>query len=200
MTREDAKKILGENATDEQITSLLNSVHTELQEKDNTILDLQTKLTNSSNKVNELTGYEEELRKIKESQMTEQEKIAQKEKELASKISDTSKLANSIKAKSILIGAGISNERADILVKKFVKEDEAETLELAQEFVNEFNSIKETTTKKVTEELSNIDVTPNGSNVNPKTDKIMTWDKFCSMSSDEQNKFQEEHPDEFENL
>lgn len=199
MTREDAKKLLGENATDEQVTALLNSVHTELSAKDTQINDLQTKLTNSTNRVTELTGYEAELKQLKESQMTQEQLLEQKQKDLEAKISSANKLANSIKAKSILIGAGISSERADVLVNKFVREDEQATLDLANDFVTELNSVKEMTAKQVKDELSNIDVTPKGGNVNPKAE-TMTLDKFYSMSAEEQNLFIEEHPDEFANL
>lgn len=200
MNREQAKALLGENATDEQITTLLNSIHSELQAKETQINELQTKLTNSTNKVNELTGFEAELKKIKESQMTQEQLLEQKQKDLDAKLSATSKLANSIKAKSILIGAGISSERADVLVNKFVKENEQETLDLANDFVSELNSIKELTAKQVKDDLSKLDVTPNGSNVNPKGGNEMTLEKFNSLSAEEQNQFVEEHPNEFANL
>ena len=131
--------------------------------------------------------------------MTQEQLLEQKQKDLEAKISSANKLANSIKAKSILIGAGISSERADVLVNKFVREDEQATLDLANDFVTELNSIKETTAKQVKDELSNIDVTPKGGNVNPKAE-TMTLDKFYSMSAEEQNLFIEEHPDEFANL
>lgn len=202
MKREEAKKLLGENATDEQVTALLNSVHTELEAKDSQIQKLTTELSNSTTKIGELTGYEAELKKIKESQMSEQEKFEQQKAELQAKISATNKLSNSIKAKSILLNAGISSERAEALVNKFVKDDETETLDLANEFVNEINQVKELTAKQVKDDLSKLDVTPSGSNVQPtKTgNDIMTMEKFNSLSAVEQNKFVEEHPDEFAKL
>ena len=200
MTREDAKKLLGENATDEQVTALLNSVHSEIEAKNTQINDLQSKLTNSTNRVNELAGFEEELRKMKEGQMTKEQLIEQKERELEAKINATNRLQNSIKAKSILVGAGISSERADVLVNKFVKEDEQATLDLANDFVAELNTVKELTAKQVKDDLSKVDITPGGSNVNPKVPVEMTLEKFSKMSDEEQNKFVEEHPDEFANL
>lgn len=200
MTREDAKKLLGENATDEQVTALLNSVHSEIEAKNTQINDLQTKLNTSTNRVNELSGFEEELKKIKEGQMTKEQLIEQKERELEAKINATNRLQNSIKAKSILVGAGISSERADVLVNKFVKEDEQATLDLANDFVAELNTVKELTAKQVKDDLSKVDITPGGSNVNPKVPVEMTLEKFSEMSVEEQNKFVEEHPDEFANL
>lgn len=202
MTRETAKKLLGENATDEQVTALLNSVHTELDAKDSQIKELTTQLSNSTSKIGELTGYEAELKKIKESQMSEQEKFEQQKAELQAKLSATNKLSNSIKAKSVLINAGIPSKRAETLVNKFVKDDEQETLDLANEFVNEINSVKELTAKQVKDDLSKLDVTPSGSNVQPSKagGDVMTMEKFNALSAVEQNKFVEEHPDEFANL
>lgn len=204
MTREQAKKILGENATDEQITNLLNSLHTELEGKDKTITDLTEQLSNSQNKVTELTSVADELKQLKESQMTAQEKVEEQKKELAIKLSEASKLVNATKAKSILIGAGVSNERAEKLVNKFVKEDEQATIDLANDFVSELNTVRETTTKEVKENLSKLDLRPEGSNVNKpegdNADKAMDWEKFQGLSGDEQSKWADEHPDEFNAL
>lgn len=91
-------------------------------------------------------------------------------------------------------------EKADSLVSKFVKEDEQATIDLANEIVQELSDMKAATEKKVKDDLSNVNVNPTASNVNPKTDDLMTWDKFTKLSSEEQNKFQEEHPEEFNNL
>lgn len=201
MNREEAKKLLGENATDEQINALLTSIHNEVSAKNDEIKSLTDKLTNNQSEIEKLKASDLELQKIKESQMTEQEKAKALQDQLNAQVSEYKRLTNSAKAKSILVGAGISNERADSLVSKFVKDDEQATLDLANELVAEFNSLKELTEKKVKDDILNTDVTPNGSNVNSKKDDgVMTWDKFQSLSLEEQNKFQSEHPQEFEAL
>lgn len=201
MNREQAKKLLGENATDEQVNALLTSVHNEINAKEDEIKSLTDKLTNNQSEIEKLKASDLELQKIKESQMTEQEKAKALQDQLNAQVSEYKRLTNSAKAKSILVGAGISSERADSLVSKFVKDDEQATLDLANEFVAEFNSVKELTEKKVKDDILNTDVTPNGSNVNSKKDDgVMTWDKFQSLSLEEQNKFQSEHPQEFEAL
>jgi len=201
MNREQAKKLLGENATDEQVNALLTSIHDEVSAKNDEIKSLTDKLTNNESEIEKLKASDLELQKIKESQMTEQEKAKALQDQLNAQVSEYKRLTNSAKAKSILVGAGISSERADSLVSKFVKDDEQATLDLANEFVAEFNSVKELTEKKVKDDILNTDVTPNGSNVNSKKDDgVMTWDKFQSLSLEEQNKFQSEHPTEFEAL
>lgn len=200
MSREEAKKILGENATEEQITNLLNAYHTDVNSKNEEINDLKAKLTSSEDKVSKLSNVEKELDELKKSKMTEQELFEQQKKDLAKQISDNKKLGNSMKAKSVLIGAGITNEKADELVSRFVKEDESATMELANLLVNELQTVKENTEKEVTAKLSSIDLRPNGSNVQPNDDKKMSWEKFDKMTAEEQNKFAEENPDEFNNL
>lgn len=200
MNREQAKKILGENATDEQINALLTSIHNEIATKDDEIKSLNDKLTLNLSEIEKYKASDLELQKIKQSQMTEQEKAEEMKKQLQAEMSKYNKLNNSVKAKAILVGAGISSENADNLVSKFVKEDEQATLDLANSFVAEFNSMKELTEKKVKDELSNINVKPSGSNVNPKTSDIMTWEKYQTLTPEEQAKFATEHPDEFESL
>lgn len=199
ISREDARKLLGENATDEQVNALLSSIHNEIKEKESQLKDLSDKLTANQSEIDKLKASDAELQKIKESQMTEQERAKALEEQLNAKMSEYNRLTNATKAKAILVGAGISSERADSLVSKFVKDDEQETLDLANDLVAEFNSIKEVTSKEVKDKLSSIDATPKGSNVNPKQeDGTMTWEKFQKLTSEEQNKFQEEHPQEFE--
>lgn len=201
MTRDDARKILGDGATEEQVTSLLNSIHNEVAEKDKQIKTLSETILNDKGEIDRLKASDDELQKIKQAQMTEQEKLVAQQKDLEKQMQNYKKLANSVKAKSVLVGAGISEENANNLVSKFVKEDEQATLDLANAFVSEFNSIKELTEKKVKDDLASIDVTPKGGNVNPKAeDNTMTWEKFQNLSPEEQSKFQSEHPDEFESL
>lgn len=201
MNRDEARKLLGENATEEQVTNLLNTIHTEISAKDNEIKSLNEKITNGKSELERLRASDLELQKIKESQMTEQEKAKALQEQLNAKMSEYQRLTNSAKAKAILVGAGISSERADSLVSKFVRDDEAATLDLANDFVSEFNAVKELTEKKVKDEMANIDPTPAGSNVNPKAnDNVMTFEKFSNLSAEEQDKFATEHPDEFANL
>lgn len=199
MDRTQAKALLGENATEEQITSLLNAYHAKVKEATDLSVKLQAENAELKEKNVQLSDYEKQINELKKSQMTETEKIEAQKKELSAQLANAKILTNTIKAKSVLIGAGISEERADILVKSIVKEDEASTLSSASEFVNEFNSIKEMTKKQVTEAMANLDVKPNGSNVPPNSD-TMTWEKFQRMSVADQSKFAEEHPDEFANL
>lgn len=199
MNREEVRKLLGEGATEEQVTAVLDKFHTEQKSLTTQISDLQGQVTNLTTEKTELLGYKTKLDEIEKSQLSEQEKIELAKKELAEEKRNTHMLNNSIKAKSILVGAGIGEKEAEELVASIVKEDEQATINSANLFVNQFNSIKENTAKQTKEELMNLDVKPGASNILPSQGN-MTWEKFSKLSNEEQNKFIEENPEEFENL
>ena len=70
MSREDAKKILGEGATEEQITNFLNALHTREQA-------LKNEIANKNNELEKYSDYDiikSQLDEINKSKMTEQEK------------------------------------------------------------------------------------------------------------------------------
>lgn len=199
MTREEAKKIIGEGATDEQINALLNTFHAEQKNLANQITDLKGQVSNLETEKTELLGYKTKLAEIEKSKLSEQEKLALAEKELAEAKKATVMERNAIKAKSILVGAGIGDAEADELVASIVKEDTDATVNSANLFVTQFNSIKENTAKQTKEELMKLNLKPNPTNIPPNSD-AMTWEKFSKMTPAEQSKFAEEHPEEFAKL
>jgi hypothetical protein len=199
MTREEAKKIIGEGATDEQINALLNTFHAEQKDLANQITDLKGQVSSLTTEKTELLGYKTKLAEIEKSKLSEQEKLALAEKELAEAKKATIMERNAIKAKSILVGAGIGDAEADELVASIVKEDTDATVNSANLFVTQFNSIKENTAKQTKEELLKLNLKPNPTNIPPNSD-VMTWEKFSQMNPKEQSKFAEEHPEEFAKL
>ena len=80
-----------------------------------------------------------------------------------------------------------------------VSDDEQKTINNAIRLKAKFDSMKETITKETTENLMNTDLKPSISNVNQNED-VMTIDKFSNLSAEEQEKFINEHPEEFEKL
>jgi hypothetical protein len=199
MNREEVRKLLGEGATEEQVTAVLDKFHAEQGNLTKQVATLQNQVTDLTTEKTELLGYKAQIAEIEKSKLSEQEKIELQRKELAQKNKDANLLINSIKAKSILVGAGIGEAEADELVATIVKEDEQATIASATLFVNQFNSIKENTAKQTREELANVNLKPTPTNIPPNSN-AMTWDKFSEMSVEEQNKFAEEHPEEFNNL
>ena len=78
MTREDAKKLLGENATDEQVTNLLNAFHNEVKEKDDQITSLNDQISKNNTEIANLKKSDDELKQIKQSQMTDEQKAKER--------------------------------------------------------------------------------------------------------------------------
>jgi len=190
MDRETIKKILGESATDEQVTSVLNALHNQ----SNTLKTENENLKNSINKYSDYDDIKKELDEFKKAKMTEQEKLEQAKKEIAENLRQSKLIKNKAKVMQELAGLDIDEE----IIDSIVGEDETLSISKAQKLASKFNSVIESTKTKTQQELATTNVKPNISNANPN--EGMTWEKFTSMSASEQAKFQEEHPQEFENL
>lgn len=191
MSREDAKKILGEGATDEQITSLLNVFHT--SEK-----ALKDELASKDKELEKYSDYDSiknKLDEIEKANLTEQEKLQKDKEETAKNLKESRIIKNTAKAKEILAGCNVS----DVLLKSLVNEDETLTVQNATELLNGFNNLKDEVAKKTKEDLTQLNQKPNMNEANGNNN-VMTFDKFRTLSVDEQNKFAEEHPDEFAKL
>ena len=191
MRREEVKEILGEGATDEQVSAILNAFHSDIDAKEKEISSLNSKLQ----KQNDYDDIKKQLDEINKANMSEQEKLEEQKKEIAKNLKESKIIVNTAKAKEILAGLSLSDD----VINSLVREDEETTITNATNLKAQFESLKSETDKKVREELANIDLKPSISNV-PQDGGAMTWDKFEGMSMEEQNKFAEEHPDEFANL
>jgi len=199
MNREEVRKLLGENATEEQISAVLNKFHTEQKNLNEQVTTLQGQVNNLTTEKTELLGYKTKVEEIERANLSKEEQLQLKEQELNKKMAQADILQNSIKAKSILVGAGVGEEEADKLVASIVKEDEQATIDSATLFANQFNNIKEVTAKQTREELANLDLKPNPSNIPPNS-KAMTWESFSKLSAKEQAEFAEKNPEEFAKL
>jgi exonuclease VII large subunit len=191
MTRENVKEILGEGATDEQVSAILNAFHSDIDAKEKEISSLNSKLQ-SQKDYNEI---KKQLDDINKANMSEQEKLEEQKKEIEKNLRESKIIVNTAKAKEILAGLPLTDE----IINSLVRDDEQATITNATNLKTQMESLKTETDKKVREELANIDLKPSISNV-PQDGGAMTWDKFENMSVAEQNKFAEEHPDEFANL
>ncbi len=195
MDREKARAILGEEATEEQITNLLNNWH----------LDENAKVKELENQINSLTAenskhsdYDEikaKLDEINKANMSEQEKLEQMKKETETNLRNSRIIVNTAKAKEILAGLNLDDD----LISLVVSDDANKTIESANKLKAKFDSQKETVAKETKESLTNIDLKPNLTNVN-QNDNVMTFDKFSNMSDEEQIKWMNENPNGLENL
>ena len=192
MTREEVKQILGEGATEEQITNTLNALH-------NKTNALKQELESEKAKQSKYSDYDEikkQLDDINRANLTREEQIALKEKEVNERLRNAKITENTAKVKETLAGLDIGDD----VIGKIVSEDLDSSISLAKALVDKFNLVIDNTKKKTEEELANINVKPNLSNANTNNDGVMNWDKFSKMSQEEQNKFANEHPEEFANL
>lgn len=193
MTREMAKKILGDGATEEQVTNLLNSLHNVEKTKNEEITTLKNQLEQFS----DYDAIKKQLDDINKANMTEQEKLEEQKREIARNLSQSRVIVNTAKAKEILAGLELDDETISMLVS----DDENKTIGNATRLKQKFDSLKENVEKQTKEKLLNANLDPSIPNVNPnKDDETMTIDKFMELSSVEQEKFIEEHPEEFNNL
>ena len=194
------EELLEKGYTEEQVSELLDAWHkananlAKENEKLKTDLGQANETISGLNqKVSGLTKVEEEYNAIKQSQLTDEEKRKLALEEAEKKQREANKIYNTAKAREIFseIG-GISDE----VLSSIITDDEKTTVANATNLLNLIKTRDEAIEKTTTEKLTSLDLKPNPSNTSPQ-DNVMTWEKFDSLSSDEQMKFAEEHPDDF---
>ena len=196
MNREEARKILGEGATEEQITNLLNSWHIQESAKVKELETQVSSLTEQNSKYSDYDSIKKQLDDINKANMTEQEKLEQMKKETEANLKNSRIIVNTAKAKEILTGLDLDDE----LISLVVSDNADKTIANANKLKAKFDSQKEIVAKQTKETLINVDLKPTVSNVNQNDDGIMTFEKFGNLSAVEQEKWINEHPTEFENL
>lgn len=195
MNRDKARIILGENATEEQVTNFLNEWHKEKNEEKN---QYETQLKDLQNQMSKYSDYDEiksKLDEINKANMSEQEKLEAQKKEIETNLKNSRIIVNTAKAKEILAGLDLDDD----IISLVVSDDEAKTISSANKLKAKFDMQKENVAKQTKESLANVDLTPTITNVN-QNENIMSFDKFNSLSADEQNKWLEENPNGLETL
>ena len=192
MNRDDARKILGDGASEEQVTNLLNQFHNSEKAKNDEIARLNSKL----NEMGDYDTIKQKLDDINRANMTKEEEIAEKERIANENYAKSRIMLNTTTAKQILAGLDLDDETISMLVS----DDEAKTISNANKLKATFDSMKENVAKKTKEELLNTNLKPTLPNVPQGDSDTMTMEKFMSLSATEQEKFIAEHPQEFENL
>ncbi len=194
MDREKARKILGEEATEEQITNLLNSWHLDENAKVKELEEQINSLTATAKKYSDYDEIKKQLDDINKANMSEQEKLEAQKKEIEANLKQSKIIYNTAKAKEILTGLDLDDD----IISLVVSDDADKTIASANKLKAKFDSQKENVAKETKESLINIDLTPSISNVNQN--KGMTLDEFDNMSAEEQIKWMEENPNGLDNL
>ena len=195
MNRDEAKKILGENATEEQITNFLNNYHLNENAKVKELQDQLDALKNENSKYSDYDTIKTKLNQIEQANMTEQQKIDQMRKETENNLRESRIIVNTAKAKEILAGENIDEK----LIASLVDDNLENTIAKATMFKQTLTNLKDSVAKQTKESLVNADLKPTIPNVNPN-ENVMTLDKFGNMSAEEQNKWLQENPNGLENL
>lgn len=195
MNRDEAKKILGENATEEQITNFLNNYHLSENAKVKELQDQLNALKSENSKYSDYDAIKTQLTEIQQANMTEQQKIEQMKKETEDNLRQSRIIVNTAKAKEILAGESIDEQLIDSLVDDNLEN----TIAKATMFKQTLTNLKDSVAKQTKESLVNADLKPTIPNVNPN-ENVMTLEKFGNMSAEEQNKWLQENPNGLENL
>ena len=195
MTRDEAKKILGESATEEQITNFLNNYHLNENAKVKELQDQLDALKSENSKYSDYDTIKSKLNQIEQANMTEQQKLDQMKKETENNLRESRIIVNTAKAKEILAGENIDEK----LIASLVDDNLENTISKATMFKQTLTNLKDSVAKQTRESLVNTDLKPTIPNVNPN-EEVMTLDKFGNMSAEEQNKWLQENPNGLQNL
>lgn len=195
MNRDEAKKILGENATEEQITNFLNNYHLNENAKVKELQDQLNALKSENSKYSDYDTIKTKLNQIEQANMTEQQKIEQMKKETENNLRESRIIVNTAKAKEILAGENIDEK----LIASLVDDNLENTIAKATMFKQTLTNLKDSVAKQTKESLVNADLKPTIPNVNPN-EEVMTLDKFGNLTAEEQNKWLQENPNGLENL
>lgn len=182
------EELLAKGYTEEQVTDILNTFHGINKENEKLKTELET--TKGSN--DELN---KRLNEINEANLSEQEKIAKKEEEVERNLANARKIYNTAKAKDILAGLDVDEN----LINSLVSDDENITINNATLLKTKLESVKDLAIKKTREEIANLNVKPNPTNV-PQGDNVMTKEKFMSMNLTEQKVWKDNNKDAYQKM
>lgn len=202
MTREEVKEILGEEATDVQITNFLNYHHSYEKTKNEEIKSYKAKVEEH----NDYDAIKKELDDMKQANMTNEELLVAKQEALDKEIEKTKKeqakllkQQNSLEAKSILLDAGINDEEQLKNILNSISTDNKDlTISNATNIANSIKNIKESTEKRIKEELMKGEPNPSSGSGKKADDNgdAMTLEKFNNLTYTEQKEWKDKHGDE----
>lgn len=142
MKREDVRKIFPE-ATEEQVDGILNGISEELNPLKKSVRELTGQLESATGTLSAAQASEASLKAMLqeanaqlEQHMTDEERIAAREKAAADKEREFLLRSAELDAKAIFVGAGFSEEDMEVLLPRVVGTDAEETKKAAQALVD----------------------------------------------------------------
>lgn len=184
MRRED---LISKGYTEEQATELLNLFHAENNEIKANNTQLQKDLNIANQTITELNKAQVQLKQLQQAQMTDQEKLDAMKAETEKNLAESKRIVSKAQAKTIFAEIGGID---DAILDTLVSEDLTQTETNAKALVDLIKSRDEATAKKTKEDLANLNVLPNPSNVQKGGDdkSQMTKEQFAKLSREERTK------------
>lgn len=183
MKRED---LLVKGYTEEQVDEILGIYH----QNDKKVKELEKQIEQDNAFKVKAQELEKQLNDINEANLSEQEKLAKKEAEIETRLSNARKIENTAKAREILAGYDVDDE----LISRLVSDNIDDTINMANLFKSKIDTVKTSVANETREKLANADVKPTPTNIS-QDDGIMTLEKLKAMTMTEQLIFKRENPD-----
>ena len=181
------EELIAKGYTEEQATELLNLFHSENNEMKANNAKLQNDLNIANNTIAELNKVQVAFNEMQQAQMTDQQKVEAMRAEAEKNLAESRKIVSKAQAKTIFAEIGGID---DAILDTLVSEDLTKTEANAKALVDLIKSRDEATAKKTKEDLANLNVLPNPSNVNGgnKVDSQMTKEEFSKLTREEKTK------------
>ena len=181
------EELIAKGYTEEQATELLNLFHSENNEMKTNNAKLQNDLNIANNTIAELNKVQVAFNEMQQAQMTDQQKVEAMRAEAEKNLAESRKIVSKAQAKTIFAEIGGID---DAILDTLVSEDLTKTEANAKALVDLIKSRDEATAKKTKEDLANLNVLPNPSNVNGgnKGDSQMTKEEFSKLTREEKTK------------
>ena len=181
------EELIAKGYTEEQATELLNLFHAENNEIKANNSQLQKDLNIANQTITELNKAQVQLKQLQQAQMTDQEKLDAMKAETEKNLAESKRIVSKAQAKTIFAEIGGID---DAILDTLVSEDLTQTEANAKALVDLIKSRDEATAKKTKEDLANLNVLPNPSNVQKGGDdkSQMTKEQFNKLSREERTK------------
>lgn len=182
----ERKDLLEKGYNEEQVTEILNLLHSE---KANST-KLQKDLDKANSTIADLSKVKEDFSKLQKTQLSEQEQLEAMKKEIAEQLKQSKLIRSRAEAKNVFAEIGGVDDK---ILESIATEDFEQTKVNAQALVDLIKARDEETIKKTKEGLLNANVLPNTKpNVNTEggnnVDNTMTKEQFNKLSRAEKSK------------
>lgn len=182
----ERKDLLEKGYNEEQVTEILNLLHSE---KANST-KLQKDLDKANSTIADLSKVKEDFSKLQKTQLSEQEQLEAMKKEIAEQLKQSKLIRSRAEAKNVFAEIGGVDDK---ILESIATEDFEQTKVNAQALVDLIKARDEETIKKTKEGLLNANVLPNTKpNVNTEggnnADNTMTKEQFNKLSRAEKSK------------